>query len=227
MNYAINLSQNNYLAPAEWPVIGSIFSIFPEYKKFKIYFTPQTFASNVALNRRFSFSQARSAGTPSVSMDFTATRNATMVWKMTDGGLLNLSMNYSADVSSSLAHLLTEYRNGISVQRDETSIWADILSGQFFGKDNRFSQSFNLRTSPKLPSLWGISEYINLSLSYGTSYNWQYTVASGEQGRASGWTNEISAGMRIRKIVLIKIRKIKNYTKLLKISADNLLRKSI
>jgi len=38
--------------------------------------------------------------------------------------------------------------------KNEGDIWNDIASGAGFGKDYRYQQSFDLRTSPKLPSLW-------------------------------------------------------------------------
>ena len=42
LNYALNLSPDYYFYPRDIPVLGIIFSLLPDYKDTKIYYTPQS-----------------------------------------------------------------------------------------------------------------------------------------------------------------------------------------
>ena len=63
-----------------------------------------------------------------VSRDFTTSRGFNFSWKITEGGLLNLTTNYNLNINSSLAYLETDE---FGKQRSESEIWTDIFSGDF------------------------------------------------------------------------------------------------
>jgi len=80
VNYGINLSPDYYFRPADIPVIGSIISLFTDYRNAKINFTPQNFAFNINAKRnravnvtreRITGSQGTNLSQSLISRDFT------------------------------------------------------------------------------------------------------------------------------------------------------------
>jgi len=205
INYDLNFSAENYFKPIDIPIIGDILGIFTDYKDVKIFFSPKKFNASVTASRNRSYNLPRSENAKAnIQRDFTTTRKFGFNWQFTQGGILNLSLNYSADFKSSLTNLLTqqigvdENDNPILVERSESEIWNDIFGGAFFGTDNNLRQSFDLRAAPRLPSIWNIQNYLNLSFSYSASYSWKNNLSQQVIGRSAGWSNKISAGATIR-----------------------------
>lgn len=198
--HSLNLSQDYFFYPANIPLLGSLIEIFTDYRNAKIYFTPQNITSGVSLKRNQAFTQNRGVNVePSIQRDFTSTRNFSYAWKITEGGIINVTTNYSADFSSSLAYLLTNPdENGKLIDRSESDIWRDIFNSEFFGKDFNFKQNFDLKTSPKLPSIWDLNKYFSVNAGYGASYTWQNNFTQGELGRGAGFSNRITAGLNLR-----------------------------
>jgi len=200
-SYSLNFSQNNFFYPANIPVLGSVIELFTDYRNVKIYFTPQSFNWALTASRNYSFSLARAKSSiPTESRDFKTTRNLGFQWKITDGGLLNLSTSYSFSFSSSLAHLLAikDETGKVIRVRSEAEIWKDIFTKDFFGKNTQFQQSFDLKTSPKLPSLWDIGKYLTLNFGYGATYNWQNNLTQKDLGRSAGVTSKVNASMQFK-----------------------------
>ncbi|MFA3781719.1 cell surface protein SprA [Melioribacteraceae bacterium 4301-Me] len=195
MNYSVNLSRDLYFEPARIPLIGDILSIFSDYKNLKIYFAPSSLNFSVTASRREEFSASRTLiSKPNIQRDFTTTRSAGFSWTLTEGGLLNLGLNYNFDISSSLAYLLTKD----NVDRPESDIWYDIFHGAFFGEDYSFKQSFDLKANPRLPSLFDLNRYITLSAGYTVSYAWQNDFRQENLGRSAGYSSRLNANLSIR-----------------------------
>ncbi|MHB9039467.1 MAG: T9SS outer membrane translocon Sov/SprA [Melioribacteraceae bacterium] len=197
-SYSVNLSRDLYFKPADIPIIGSLFDLFSDYRDMKIYFLPQSITSQITANRKRSFLQSRNLSTvtaPNIMRDFTATRGAGFNWAMTEGGFLNLSLSYNFDVSSTLAYLLT---TGNDIERSESEIWRDIFGGNLFGKDYNYKQSLDIKSNPKLPSIWDLNRFIILSAGYSANYAWQNNFTQKDLGRSAGYTNRISLGFTLR-----------------------------
>ncbi|MCU7493178.1 MAG: cell surface protein SprA [Ignavibacteria bacterium] len=195
VNYALQFGQNNFFYPADIPVLGTILQLFSDYRNAKVYYTPQSFSASVSATRNYGFLLSRVANTaPNISRDFKATRNAAFNWKLTEGGLLNLSLAYNLDISSSLAYLLTDN----NMERSEGAIWWDIFKGQFFGRDWQYNQSVDLRTNPKLPNIWNLNNYFNISTGYRVSYSWNNNFQQQDLGRSASFNNSINLGLKIR-----------------------------
>ncbi|MBK8945913.1 MAG: cell surface protein SprA [Ignavibacteriae bacterium] len=193
--YALNFSKENYIFAADIPLLGSLIELFKDYKNVKIYFSPQTFSTGLSASRRNSASLSRQESAAiNTQRDFTAKRDFGFNWKITEGGLLNLGIGYNVNVASSFAHLLTIDDLG----RPESDVWRDILNGQYFGKDYSYTQSFNLKTDPKLPQLWDLNKYLNITLGFTNSYNWQNNFKQDTLGRSGGFSNNIRAGLSIK-----------------------------
>ncbi len=199
LSYALNFSPNYYFYPEEIPVIGSVVALFSDYKDVKVYYTPQNFALNLTARRQRNTSITRSqSGSPSqqiISRDFGTTRGFNFNWKITEGGLINLATAYNVNITSSLADLETDANDR---QRPESAIWNEIFSGVFFGKDYRYSQTFDLKTSPKLPTIWDINRFFQLTGGYNVSYNWNFDFRQDTVGRSGGFASRLQAGLTLR-----------------------------
>ncbi|MDR3610556.1 MAG: cell surface protein SprA, partial [Ignavibacteriaceae bacterium] len=200
-SYALNISPDYSYGPGNLPVFSTLFAFFPDYKKARVYFLPQS------LTAQFSFRRLRTTdvtrvldyqiGTlpqQSISRDFTAQRGFNLVWKMTDGGLLNISTNYSVSINSTLAYLETDVANQ---QRPESQIWRDIFTKALFGKDNGYQQTVDIRTNPVLPSLLDIGKYFKIQAGYSAGYQWTYNIAQGNAGRSAGNTGRVNLGLNL------------------------------
>jgi len=194
--YSINLSNDYFIYPANIPILGWLFSIFDDYRNVKFYFTPQNFSFNLTAKRNRTFSQNRTSGSsPNVQRDFTANRSMQFSWKLSEGGFLNPSINYSLDIASSLAHLLTGENDR---ERNSSAVFGDIFEGEFFGKDNNYRQSVDFKLNPSLPTLWDINRYFTLTANYNVNYNWRFNFQQDTLGRSSQFTNNIRAGLTLR-----------------------------
>ncbi|HEX2868911.1 MAG TPA: cell surface protein SprA [Ignavibacteriales bacterium] len=195
VNYSLSFGQNNYFYPADIPVLGTILQLFTDYRNLKVYYTPQTLSANLTATRNYGFMLSRVPNTaPNISRDFKATRSAAFSWKLTEGGFLNPSLAYNLDISSSLAYLLTKNDQ----DRRESAIWGDIFNGQFFGKDYQYNQSVDVRTNPRLPSIWNLNNYFNLTTGYRVSYTWNNNFQQKELGRSAAFNNSISFALKVR-----------------------------
>ncbi|PKL82706.1 MAG: cell surface protein SprA [Ignavibacteriae bacterium HGW-Ignavibacteriae-3] len=197
-NYAVNLSPDLYFKPVDIPIIGSFFDLFSDYSDVKIYFAPQSITSQVTASRKRTYTLSRTLATttlPSILRDFTSTRGAGFNWILTEGGFLNLSMNYNFDVASTYANLLTIDKD---IERPENEIWREILGGNLFGKDYNYKQSLDIRTNPKLPRIFDLNRFIQLSGGYSVNYSWQNNFTQAELGRSAGYSNRITLGMSVR-----------------------------
>ena len=199
LNYGISLSPNNYFNPVDIPIIGFVFALLRDYSGTKIYFTPQNFNLTLAAKRNEATNITRARNnSPSnevSSRDFTTSRGFNFTWKLTEGGFFNLTTSYAVNINSSLAYLLTD---SASTPRPEGEIWNDIFNGAFFGQDSRYQQNFDIRTAPKLPSLFDINKYFTLTASYGVSYQWNYDFRQEIVGRSAGFSNKSTIGLTTR-----------------------------
>lgn len=199
MNYNLRLSPDYYFQPVKIPIFGSFLSIFKDYKDVKIYFVPQSFSLNITAHRNRNTSIQRPQGnnpvSPIVSRNFTTARGFNFDWRMTEGGLFNITTNYKLNVKSSLSYLETD-ANG--VQRSESEIWKDIFSGIFFGQDYQYQQSINIRVIPQLPSLWDIKKFLTITAGYSVNYRWTNDFRQPVLGRSAGYSNRTNISFNLR-----------------------------
>jgi cell surface protein SprA len=194
-DYTLNLGRDNFFYPADIPLLGEVLKLFEDFRNVKFYYTPQSFSTNLSARRNWNFTQSRTPGRdPDIQRDFTASRGAKIGWTFTEGGFLNLGFDYDVNISSSLAHLLTIGE----IERSEKDIWNDIFGGNLFGRDNDYKQSFSLKTSPSLPSIFDLNRYFKINFGYRVSYNWRNNFQQEELGRSASYNSSISSGLSIR-----------------------------
>jgi cell surface protein SprA len=200
-SYGLNISPEYSIGPGNLPVFSTLFAFLPDYKKFRIYFLPQNLTAQISLRRMRTTDVTRvlnyQIGTlpqQTISRDFTAQRGFNFSWKMTEGGLLNISTNYNVNISSTLAYLET---NSLDEQRPESQVWRDIFKGAFFGKDNSYQQTVDIRTNPVLPSFLDIGKYFKIQAGYSAGYQWMYNIAQGDAGRSAGNSGRVNLGLNL------------------------------
>ena len=195
-NYALNLGNDFYFEPVSIPVVTYLFDIFPEYSHARIYFVPQTITLGVNASRKRSFILSRTdQAEPNIQRDFTASRNASFSWRITEGGFFNWSLNYNLNIASSLTYLLTDEEEN---ERNNSAIFNDILNGAFFGRDYDYKQTIDLKTQPILPAFWDINKHIRLDASYNVAYSWRNNFQQEELGKSAGYSNRINASLNIK-----------------------------
>ncbi len=200
-NYNLNFGKENYIKPVDIPLIGDLIGIFDDYKDVKLYFTPQNFTAAMTAKRSRNKTENRLGGIIRISRDFTTTRTSSFNWILSQGGLLNLTLNYNLAVSNSLAHVLIDSTldvNGIFIDRDDSDIWDDIFTGEGFGKPFNYTQNFDLKVTPKLPSIWGIDRYLRLSASYGVKYDWANRFEQENLGRSAAYANRLGLDVNFK-----------------------------
>lgn len=205
LNYGLSLSPDYFFKPADIPVIGVLFALLKDYTGTKIYFTPQSISLALTARRNQNTSISRPRINPVTgqltpanevsSRDFVTTRGFNFSWKVTEGGFLNISTSYALNISSSLAYLET-YPDG--TPRPESEIWNEIFGGAFFGRDNRYQQNFDIRTAPRLPSLFDLNKFFTLTATYSAGYQWNYDFRQEDIGRSAGFNNRSQVGLSMR-----------------------------
>lgn len=199
INYAVAISSDYNFYLADIPLVGSLITLLEDYRNAKFFFTPQSFTwyINARRNRNITTTRAQlnADATTTIARDFTASRGLAIQWKLTEAAFLNVSTSYNIDVQSTLSFLEIDENNN---QRMESDIWRDIFSGQFFGKDLGYVQTFDFRTSPRLPSLWDINKFFNISAGYNVRYQWQNNLQQAEFGRSAGYANRITTSLSLR-----------------------------
>ncbi len=199
IDYSLPISPNYNFYLSKIPILGKPISIFKDYRNLKIYYLPQNFNWNIGLRRSKSTSISRpilnTLIEPRISRDFSASRGMNFNWKMSENGFFNITTTYNLTVSSSLSHLETDVNK---LERSESEIWNDIFGGAWFGRDFAYNQTLDVRTAPKLPSIWNLSRYFTLTFGYNIRYQWNYDFRQIELGRSAGNNKQITVGLTLK-----------------------------
>lgn len=191
LGYSYTFDPNNYIQP--FGFFDGV-SLFDELKNLQLYYIPLTnLSTDISMVRSRTNQTLRQQTAPiNPVRSLSASRNLSFGWKLTEGGLLNLSGDYSLGITSSLVHLEVDR---FGKQRTFQQILEQmILSDQLinFGYDNGYNQSFNVNTRPRVPAIFDLNKYLTLSARYGVTYRWSNNLQQGDLGIGTGWGNNIS-----------------------------------
>jgi hypothetical protein len=197
IQYAITLPTDAFIQP-----FRSLFEgvwLLEDYKDFKIYYAPTNLTWSISATRARDNSLQRAAGAQEiVSRNFSASRQFGFGYKLTEGGLTNLSGDYTVSVESSLLDFeLDQHKQ----QRTFSSIMSDIFFGDKFinfGQDTRYGQRTSFNTKPSIPNLFNIKKFVDMTFTYGVDYSWQNTLTRGDLGKSAGWNSNINMSLNIR-----------------------------
>ncbi len=196
VQYAFTFSPDYFVQPFK-SVFAGIW-LFDDFKDWKLYFAPSNFAWSFSTTRSRDRSLQRTEGaTEIISRNFSASRQMSFSWKLSENGILNPSGDYSVSVESSLLNMELDPYNQ---QRPFSRILSSIFfSDRFinFGQDTRYTQHNQFNTKPVVPNIFGIKKYIDVSFGYGVDYAWQNTL-TGVLGKSVGFNNSITVGLTVR-----------------------------
>lgn len=174
------------------------------WKDFKINFLPNQFSASTSLTRKRTTEKLRNIPEPSpVIRDFRATRGALFNWRMTEGGLINVTTDYSVETQSSLTHLETDF---LGRQRSSSEITKELFfkEGRLFnfGFDNDLDQSITFNTRPRIPFIPDADRYFTPSARYTVKYSWQDlltpVITKGGYTKSAEWNSTATLGMEVR-----------------------------
>jgi len=204
VNYSVSLSPDYNIAPFK-DLFDGVF-LLDAYKDVKFYFTPSSVNFGASLSRMRSEEQPRTQqGYRPPTRNFTANRQLSFNYKLSEGGLLNLTSDYSINVASSLVHLEVDTSLGYPRQRSSSEIFGDIFfKGGIinFGLPSSYSQTINFSSRPKLPSLLDIDKYLDITPAYTVSYTWQNNFQQRDFGRSAGTNSnfQLSIAFRLKQL---------------------------
>ncbi|MEO5931747.1 MAG: cell surface protein SprA [Candidatus Kapaibacterium sp.] len=200
--YSVDIPQNFDIQPFK-----KVFETTPVlnfWKDFRINFLPSQFSANAEVYRERTTEQLRDVEVPSpVQRDFHAIRGTAFTWRMTEGGLINLTTDYTLDTRSSLTHLETD-PDGLQRTAGEISKELFLKEGRIFnfGRDNDLQQSIRFSTRPRIPFFPDADRYVTPSANYTVKYSWNDqltpTVTTGSVTKTAQWNSTATLGMDIR-----------------------------
>jgi len=171
------------------------------FKDYKINLLPRSLAFGTAVHRDRTTEKLRNIADPSpVVRNFFSTRTGNFNWQMTEGGLLNISTDYTVETRSTLVDLETD---SLGRQRSGGDIAGDLFfnGGVFnFGRDNDYQQSITFNTSPRIPYITDVLR-ITPSASYQVKYHWQdqlgQALTTGSYTKSADWNSTTRLGLSI------------------------------
>jgi len=197
MSYGLSVNHDLSVKPLGW-----LFGFLPglkQYKDFKIYLAPQSFSWALSTARTQTREKVRTQlQEKPVLRNFTAKRNFAFTWKLTEGGLTNLSTDYSLDIASTLVHLETD---SLGRERPFSAILGDIFfSDKFinFGIDQNYQQRVGVKSKPKIPNIVDVNKYLNITASYNVAYRWLNNIQAGDLGKNAAFQSTINVSSNFR-----------------------------
>jgi hypothetical protein len=189
-SYGVQLPSDAYIQPFK-NIFRGLF-ILDELKDWKLYFEPiQNISANLSAQRSRGYQLTNYPGSiPTDTRSFGASKSMGFSWKLTEGGLTNLSGDYNLSIDRNLYNLDND-----SVGRSFGTIFKDMLFG---GLDSRYSQRITVNSKPKVLNIFDLSKYLDLSAGYNVTYNWQNTFATTDIGKSAGFDNGIALNLNFR-----------------------------
>ena len=167
---------------------------------FQIRYLPSSFSLSMNGSRSLTINKLWTQTTPIITPNFTTQRGGGLTWKLTNNGILNPSIDYRFNVSSSLTQLETDTtsKGAVELVPDSYVFRQIFLNGGLinFGQDYNFSEQFALSTQPKLP--FGIQKYADLQASYNSGYQWNNSIQKGAIGKGAGFNSSLQLGTNLR-----------------------------
>ena len=117
---------------------------------------------------------------------------------LTEGGMLNPSLDYALTVGSTLLPLELD---DLQVERP----FSEILRRMFFydrvfnlGRDNRVDQTVTLTLKPRSPHIFSIDKYTDFTTTYSSLYNWTDALTSGDLGKGATVSSKLTMGATVK-----------------------------
>jgi cell surface protein SprA len=167
--YSTNIPDLLTLRPLSW--LDKDFPVLGTYRNWKINFLPSALAASINLNRRRQTEQSRFLDFASpVLRNFSARKQASFSWKVSEEGLLSPIIDYQFNTNSTLSPIETdEFGNNLPGSEVFKRMFAH---GVYLGVDNLHNQTVTINFKPLLPVIKGSNRFITMSGSYSSQYTW-------------------------------------------------------
>lgn len=189
---------------SEIPVIGV-------YKDWKLNLLPSNIALTLDMQRRRQTEQTRQIEQPSpVVREFMANRGATINWKLSQGGFLNPTIDYSFRTTSTLVPFELD---PVGRQRTGSEL-ANMLFFQNnrlfeFGFNNNHQQSVSLNFKPILPNIIGLNKVFEITGGYTSNYLWKDPLQQDPSLRDAAKSASVNSSFKFT--TNIKFKELGNY----------------
>jgi hypothetical protein len=196
-NYSVSLPPGYYVEPFT-NIFDDVF-FFETFRNLKLYYAPTSVSAGVGFARSQARERARGiAADRPITRNFTASRSAGFGYKLSEGGLMNISGDYGLTIESNLTHMELDSAGN---QRTFSAIVSDLFFQDkliSFGRDGRYAQRFTANSRPKVPPILSLDKYMDLTLGYSVNYTWQNNFQRGDIDKSAAWDNSITATTAIR-----------------------------
>ena len=165
-------------------------------KTWQLRYLPNSISLSMNAGRSLTIQQMRTQAAPILSPNFVTQRSGSINWKLTNGGILNPTIDYRFNVSSSLLYLELD---SLGHRRSNSYVFSQIFLNNGiinFGRDYDFSQQFSLSTQPQLP--FGLSRFADLQTGYSSAYGWTNSIQQGNFGRGARYAASFQIGTNLR-----------------------------
>lgn len=199
--YGLNIPQSFEIKPVTFLTDVPLLDF---WKDFRVNLLPSNIAFGTKIDRSRTTEKLRAVPEASpVRRAFNTNRNASFSWRMNEGGLVNLTTDYSLNASSSLSHLETD---DYGRQRSGGDITSDLILGNGklfdFGNDNSLTQSITFNTRPRIPFIPSIDRYVTPTARYKVDYTWNdilgQTLSNSSFTKSASWNSTGTLGLDIR-----------------------------
>jgi len=193
VNYAVNLPTDYYVQPFH-SLFNGLF-ILDDFKDWRLYYMPvMNLSGSAGGDRSRSYQISSIQGAPPLeSRLFDASKSVGFGWKLTEGGLTNISGDYGLSISRNLLPLDNDSVGGRS--------FGSLIHNLFFGgRDGQYGQRITVNTRPKIPNILDIPKYLDVSGTYAVNYAWQnsFQEGAGDLSKSAGWDNNINMNFTFR-----------------------------
>lgn len=174
------------------------------YSGAKINFLPTNINTNVTFNRRRQTEQSRFLDFPSpILRDFSAMRVVSLNWKLSESGFLSPVIDYNVSTNSTLVNMefdeFGQQRTGAQIGSAMFFNNGELIN---FGTNNLHTQTVSINLRPMLPNIISLNEFIDMTGSFSTTYNWSDPLQTKPEIRDivknAGWTNSIRFNMGVK-----------------------------
>ncbi len=172
---------------------------YGESKSFQIRYLPNSLSLNMSAGRSLTIQNLWTQATPIITPNFTSQRSGSINWRFTNNGILNPTVDYRFNISSSLLYLETDTTGGKTSLLPDSYVFRQIFLNNGlvnFGKDYNFSEQFSLTTQPNLP--FELQRFVDMQASYNSNYQWTNSIQQGAFGVGAGYSASLQLGTNVR-----------------------------
>lgn len=199
--YSVDLNKEYHVTPFR-NLFKGIF-LLEDYKDWKLFYAPGRLGLNADMTRTRDEKRDRNSflARPYERL-FEHARGMNFSYQLSENGLLNLGGSYSAAIRTSLLRLETDPLQPVGKeQRQSSVIFNDIFFGRggiYLGEPLSYDQQVSINSRPRLPRLFDIDRYFDVSGSYQVSYKWQTNLQQGDLGRMAAYNAGSNAQINFR-----------------------------